>query len=87
MKTLKMNNLMRNLTLLAAGAIMATLVVLPITTSASHDELDRPARASAPTFTLGANNGISSVFELVEINGNMVLSVVDVHDFRIIDED
>ena len=35
MKTLKLNNLMRNLTLIGAGAFMATLVVLPITTNAS----------------------------------------------------
>ena len=35
MKTLKLNSLARNLTLIAAGAFMATLVVLPITSSAN----------------------------------------------------
>ncbi len=81
MKTLKMNSLMnslmRNLTLIAAGAFMATLVVLPITTSADHtDDNYRPVVAPV-TYTLGANDGTSSVFTLVQNNGSMVLSLVE----------
>ena len=86
MKTLKLNNMMRNLTLLAAGAFMATAVVLPMTTSASDDEPNTPRVAPVATYTLGANNGTSSVFTLVENNGSMVLSLVE-QPVRIISED
>ena len=78
MKTLKLNNMMRNLTLLGAGAFMATLVVLPITTSASDgdDEHDRPV-APVATYTLGASDGTSAVFTLVENDGTLVLTLVE----------
>ena len=90
MKILK-NNLMRNLTLIGAGAFMATLVVLPITTSASDgdDEHDRPVAAVA-TYTLGASDGTSAVFTLVENDGSMVLTLVEeptVRDFDLNDDD
>ena len=75
MKTLKLNNLTRNLSLIAAGAFMATLVVLPITTNAS-DEDPRPVRAPVATYTLGASDGTNAVFTLVENDGNMVLTLV-----------
>ena len=79
MKTLKLNNMMRNLTLLGAGAFMATLVVLPITTNASDDddvEINIPA-APAATYTLGASDGTSAVFTLVENDGALVLTLVE----------
>ena len=85
MKILKLNSLLRNLTLLGAGAFMATLVVLPITTSASDDDdVFSPAVVPAATYTLGASDGTSAVFTLVENDGSMVLTLVEeptVRDF------
>ena len=89
MKTLKLNNLMRNLTLIAAGAFMATLVVLPITTSAEDDDdINTPVAVPAATYTLGASDGTSAVFTLVENDGSMVLTLVEEPaDFAFSDED
>ncbi len=88
MKTLKLNNLMRNLTLIGAGAFMATLVVLPITTNAADDEPYRPEVVPGATYILGASDGTSAVFTLVENGGGMVLTLVEapVVDDRV-DED
>ncbi len=89
MKILKLNNLMRNLTLISAGAFMATLVVLPITTNASDDD-DNFDRAAAPvaTYTLGDSDGTSAVFTLVENDGTMVLTLVEEPtDFAFTDDD
>ncbi len=92
MKTLKLNNMMRNLTLLGAGAFMATLVVLPITTNASDDDDEpfTPAVVPAATYTLGASDGTSAVFTLVENDGTLVLTLVEepaVQDFAFNDDD
>ncbi len=91
MKILKLNNLMRNLTLLGAGAFMATLVVLPITTHADDEDPDvRPEAVPAATYTLGASDGTSAVFTLVENDGTLVLTLVeepDVQDFAFNDDD
>ena len=76
MKTLKLNNLMRNLTLIGAGAFMATLVVLPITTNAADDEPYRPEVVPGAIYVLGASDGTSAVFTLVENDGSMVLALV-----------
>ncbi len=78
MKILKLNNLMRNLTLIGAGAFMATLVVLPITTSAEDDDdINTPVGVPAATYTLGASDGTSAVFTLVENDGSLVLTLVE----------
>ncbi len=90
MKTLKLNNLMRNLTLIGAGAFMATLVVLPITTNASDDDdINTPVAVPAATYTLGASDGTSAVFTLVENDGSMVLTLVEepAADFAFTDDD
>jgi len=77
MKTLKLNNLMRNVTLIAAGAFMATLVVLPFTTSANDDDgTDHSISAPPVTYVLGASDGSDAVFTLVENDGSMVLTLV-----------
>ncbi len=83
MKILKLNNLMRNLTLLGAGAFMATLVVLLITTNASDkdDGGYAPAAVPAATYTLGASDGTSAVFSLVANDGSMVLTLVEEPNF------
>ena len=87
MKTLKLNNLMRNMTLIAAGAFMAFLVVLPLTSSADHnDNFVRPEVVPAATYTLGASDGTSSVFTLVENNGGMVLTLVEEPAVRILND-
>ena len=81
---------MRNLALLGAGAFMATLVVLPITTNASDDEEGDSRRVAVPaaTYVLGASDGTSAVFALVENDGRMVLTLVEEPaDFAFIDED
>ena len=78
MKTLKLNSLTRNLTLIAAGAFMATLIVLPITTNASHlDDSPEPEVVPAATYTLKASDKTSAVFTLVENDGSMVLTLVE----------
>ena len=88
MKTLKLNNVMRNLTLIGAGAFMATLVVLPITTSAEDDEgTVSPVAAPAATYILGASDGTSAVFTLVENDGNMVLTLVEESVIRTFESD
>ena len=87
MKTLKLNNLMRNLTLIGAGAFMATLVVLPITTNAADDEPYRPEVVPGAIYVLGARDGTSAVFTLVENDGSMVLALVEEPAVREIDDD
>ncbi len=78
MKILKLNNLMRNLTLIGAGAFMATLVVLPITTNASDDDdINTPVAVPAATYVLGASDGTNAVLTLVENDGSMVLTLVE----------
>ncbi len=81
MKILKLNNLMRNLTLLGAGAFMATLVVLPLTTNASDDEPYTPEAVPAATYILGASDGTSAVFTLENNDGSMVLTLVEEPNF------
>ncbi len=80
---------MRNLTLIGAGAFMATLFVLPFTTNASDvdDDFIRPVTAPATTYTIGANDGTSAVFTLVENDGSMVLTLVEEPVVREINDD
>ena len=82
-----LNNLTRNLTLIGAGAFMATLVVLPITTNAS-DEAPFTREVTAATYVLGASDGTSATFTLVQNDGSMVLTLVEEPtDFAFNDED
>ncbi len=77
MKTLKLNSLMRNLTLITAGAFMATLVVLPITTNASDDEPYTPVAVPAATYMLAGSDNSIGHFTLVDNGGGMVLTLVE----------
>ncbi len=77
MKTLKLNSLTRNLTLIAAGAFMATLVVLPITSSADHLDDISPEVVPVATYMLAASDETVAIFTLVENGGNMVLALVE----------
>ncbi len=79
MNTLKLKNLMRNLALTGAGAIMATLILLPMITSADDgDDQDDSLTASQRglTYAIRASDRSLSVFTLVEINGASVLTLV-----------
>jgi len=77
MKILKLDKIMRNLTLIGVGAFMATAIALPITTNASDDDDDHsPVTISAATFTLAGSDGYA-VFTLVENDGSMVLTLVE----------
>ncbi len=88
MKILKLNNLMRNLALLGAGAFMATLVVLPITTNASDDdEPYTPVAVPAATFMLAGSDNTVTIFTLVENDGSMVLTLVEETVVRDFDDD
>ena len=57
---------------------MATLIVLPITTNASHlDDAPEPEVVAAATYILGASDGTSAVFTLAENDGGLVLTLVE----------
>ena len=78
MRTLTLKNTWKNLTLVAAGALMATMIVLPFAGSASADEDDdfsfHPAPAKV-TYSIKGSNGAPTTFEVIEINGTMVLTL------------
>lgn len=76
MPTLTLKNTWKNLTLVAAGALMATMIAVPLAGSASADEDDdfsfhpNPAKI---TYSIKASNGVSALFELVESDEGMML--------------
>ena len=77
MRTLTVKNAWKNLSLIAAGALMATMIAVPLAGSASADEDDQPHH-SAPakiTYSIKASNGVPTTFELVERDGTMVLAL------------
>ena len=94
MRTLTLKNTWKNLTLVAAGALMATMVAVPLAGSASADIADdddfsfHPA-PSKVTYTIKASNGVPTTFELIERDGTMVLTlyVDDRADFVAPDDD
>ena len=74
MATLTLKNTWKNLTLVAAGALMATLIAVPLGGIASaDDDLPYIAPDEAPTYTIESSNGLKSTFELVERDGEMML--------------
>ena len=80
MKTLNLKSLMRNLALMGAGAFMATLIILPLTTSADNDDdqddyIDPKPRVV--TYTLRDSEGHLAKFTLTGIgrDGNQVLTL------------
>ena len=70
-----------------AGAFMATLVVLPLTTNASDDEPYRPVALPAATYTLAGSDNTVAIFTLVENDGSMVLTLVEETVVRDFDDD
>ena len=78
MATLTLKNTWKNLTLVAAGALMATLIAVPLGGIASadvdpNDDLPYIAPIESPTYTIEGSNGFRSTFELVERDGEMML--------------
>ena len=84
-----MNRLMRNLSLIAAGAFLATLVLLPITTWADDDDEEdgQRGKAASTTYTLRTTSGARSNFTLVTIAGNTFLTLVPELSPRNFDDD
>ena len=81
MRTLSLKNTWKNLTLVAAGALMATMIAVPLSGSASADSDDddfvfQPASATI-TYSIKGSNGEPTVFELVERDGTTVLALYD----------
>ena len=80
MGTLTLKNTWKNLTLVAAGALMATMIAIPLGGIASADDIDDDLPYIAPieaaTYTIEGSNGSSATFELVETNGEMMLVLV-----------
>ena len=81
MTTLTLKNTWKNLTLVAAGALMATMIAVPLAGSASADADDddfsfHPAPAKV-TYSIKSSTGVSTKFELVETDGQMVLVLME----------
>ncbi len=78
MRTVTLKNTWKNLTLIAVGALMATMIAVPLAGSASADEDDdfsfHPAPATV-TYSIKASNGVPTTFQLVERDGTMVLAL------------
>ena len=82
MNTLKLKNLMRNLALIGAGAFMATLILLPLTTRA--DDGDDGTDFTPPTYR-GESYAIRAVDRNLDIftltrlgtDPNLVLTLED----------
>ena len=67
MATLTLKNTWKNLTLVAAGALMETLIAVPLGGIASadvdpNDDLPYIAPIEAPTYTIEASDGFRSTF-------------------------
>mgnify|MGYP001372693655 CR=1 FL=1 len=78
MRTITLKNTWKNLTLVAAGALMATLIAVPLGGVANaafdpNDDLPYIAPVEAATFTIEGSNGLMSTFELIERDGEMML--------------
>ena len=67
MGTITLKNTWKNLTLVAAGALMATLIAVPLAGSTIAK-----ASAASFTYTVDSDNGTTLTFELVEREGDMI---------------
>jgi len=72
-QNLTLKNTWKNLTLVAAGALMATMIAVPLAGNASADDHPFLSPDVVPTYSIKASNGLTSVFELVERDGKMML--------------
>ena len=79
MQTLTLKNTMKNITLLTAGALMATMIAVPLSGIASADDDGDNIVLSTPVsniYTIQNTRGVASRFELVERDGEMFLVLV-----------
>jgi len=82
MNTLKLKNLMRNLALISAGAFMATLILLPLTTSADDDDDGTdfiPPTHRGESYAIRAIDRNLDLFTLTRVgrDPNLVLTLED----------
>ena len=82
MKTLKLKNLMGNLALISAGAFMARLIILPLTTSADDGDDDTgfiPPTHRGESYAIRAIDRNLDIFTLTRVgaDGNLVLTLED----------
>ena len=89
MNTLTIKNTWKNLTLVAAGALMATMIAVPLAGSASADDDEVPylAPEGNVTYAIKASDGFTSRFELVENDGQLMLVLVDATSTFVAPED
>ena len=78
MGTITLKNTWKNLTLVATGALMATLIAVPLGGIASADDdlndaLPYISPVEAPTYAILGSNGLISTFKLVERDGKMLM--------------
>ena len=82
MHALTLKNTLKNLTLLAAGGLITTMIAVPLAGLASADVDDddddgvRPVQTTNPTYHISSTNGVDSTFHLVERDGEMFLVLV-----------
>ena len=67
MMTLTLKNTWKNLTLIGAGALMATMIAVPLAGSTIVK-----ASAASVTYTVDSDNGATLTFELVEREGDLI---------------
>jgi len=82
MNTLKLKNLVRYLALIGAGAFMATLILLPLTTSAEDgdDQTDFiPPTTRGEDYAIRSTDGSLDIFTLMKVgkDGNLLLTLQD----------
>ena len=82
MNTLKLKNLMRYLALMGAGAFMATLIILPLATSADDgdDQTDFiPPTTRGEDYAIRSTDGSLDIFTLMRVgkDGNLLLTLQD----------
>ncbi len=75
MATLTLKNTCKNLTLVAAGALIA--VPLGGIASAADDDLPYIASIEVPTYTIKGSNRLNATFELVETDGEILPALVE----------
>ena len=78
MGIIALKNTWKNLTLVATGALMASLIAVSLGGIASADDDPNDTRpyispVEAPTYAIRDSNGLNSTFELVERDGKMML--------------
>ena len=82
MRTLTLKNTAKNMTLLVAGALMATMIAVPLSANASADDSDDDGVVirvlpNTPTFTLVDRDGNAVDFTLTTNSFGKMLTLVE----------